>query len=283
MTRSPLVWFITGSSSGIGLSMTKTVLENGDIAIATLRKPSALDHLREKYPPNRLHILKLDIVDKEDIITAFEYAKKELGRIDIVFNNAGCGVIGEIEGTPEEVARKVFDVNFWGTMNISKEAIRFFREVNRPQGGRLWNVSSIAGILPFASLGYYSASKHALEGATEALASELDPKWNIKVTLLQFGSFKTRFMQQESSPEFPVHPAYSDPALMGNIIRGLKENGVYRDTDKATRMVFHELASEPELPLRVAIGPDANTWIKQKLKTVEADITKYERWSDNLD
>lgn len=140
--------------------MTKTILENGDIVIATLRKPSALDHLRTKYPPNRLHILKLDVVNKNDIIAAFEYAKEKLGRIDIVFNNAGHGVIGEIEGTPEDAARKVFDVNFWGAMNISRETIRFFREVNRPQGGRLWTVSSIAGILPFASLGYYSASKH---------------------------------------------------------------------------------------------------------------------------
>lgn len=103
-----------------------------------------------------------------------------------------------------------------------------------------------------------------------------------KVTILQFGSFKTRFMQPESSPEFPVHPAYLDPALMGNVIRGLKENGTYGDTDKATRMIFHELANEKGLPLRVSVGPDVNPWVKQKLKTVEADITKYERWSDNL-
>jgi len=262
--------------------MTKTVLENGDIAIATLRKPLALSHLKGKYPPNRLHILKLDVVNKDDIVAAFEYAKDKLGRIDIVFNNAGHGVIAEIEGTPEDVARSVFDVNFWGAMNVSREAIRFFREVNGPQGGRLWNVSSIAGIFPCASLGYYSASKHALEGGTEALASELDPKWNIQVTLLEFGSFKTRFMEPESSPEFPVHPAYLDPTLMGNVIRGLKENGRHGDTDGATRMLFHELANQPGLPLRVAVGRDANSWIKQKLKTVEADITKYERWSDGL-
>lgn len=89
-------------------------------------------------------------------------------------------------------------------------------------------------------------------------------------------------MRPESTPEFPVHSAYLDPALMGNYIRGLKENGTYGDTDKATAMLFHELASRPGLPLRVAVGPDANSWIKQKLKTVEADITKYERWSDDL-
>jgi antitoxin component of RelBE/YafQ-DinJ toxin-antitoxin module len=103
-----------------------------------------------------------------------------------------------------------------------------------------------------------------------------------KITILEFGGFKTRFMEPESTPEFPVHPAYMDPSLMGNIVRGLRVNGTYGDTDKATRMLFHELANEPELPLRVAVGPDANSFIKQQLKKVEADIAKYERWSDNL-
>ena len=140
--------------------MTKAVLENGDIAIATLRTPSALDDLRAKYPPTRLHVLKLDVANQEDITAAFEYAKRELGHIDIVFNNAARGVIAEIEGTPDDVARKVFDVNFWGGMKVSTEAIRFFREVNKPQGGRLWNISSMASFFPFASLGYYGASKH---------------------------------------------------------------------------------------------------------------------------
>jgi len=142
--------------------MTRTVLDNGDIAIATLRKPSALDDLKAEYPSNKLHIVKLDVTNEEDIAAAFKYAEEKLGRIDIVFNNAGHCLVAEIEGTPHEVARKMFDVNFWGAMNVSKETVRFFREVNKPQGGRLWNVSSVAGILPIAVLGYYSASKHGV-------------------------------------------------------------------------------------------------------------------------
>jgi len=140
--------------------MTKTALDNGDIAIATLRKPSALDNLKAKYPSDKLHTLKVDVTNEDDIIAAFKYAEEELGRIDIVFNNAGHGLLAEVEGTSHKVAKKMFDVNFWGAMNVSKEAVRFFREVNKPQGGRLWNVSSMAGILPVAALGYYSASKH---------------------------------------------------------------------------------------------------------------------------
>ena len=142
--------------------MTKTVLDNGDIAIATLRKPSALDYLKAKYPSDKLHILKLDVVNKDEITAAFKYVEENLGRIDIVFNNAGQSVLAEIEGTPDDVAKKMFDVNFWGAMNISKAAVRFFREVNEPRGGRLWTISSTAGIVPFASLGYYSASKHGI-------------------------------------------------------------------------------------------------------------------------
>ena len=140
--------------------MTKTVLDNGDIAIATLRKPSALDSLKLKYPSDKLYIVKLDVTNEDDIAAAFKYAQEKLGRIDIVFNNAGHGMMAEAEGTSHEVAKKMFDVNFWGAMNVSKESVRFFREVNKPQGGRLWNVSSMAGILPVAAFGYYSASKH---------------------------------------------------------------------------------------------------------------------------
>ena len=140
--------------------MTKAVLDNGDIAIATLRKPPALDDLKAKYPSDKLHVLKLDVTNEEDITAAFKYAEEKLGRIDIVFNNAGHGLLAEVEGTSHEMAKKMFDVNFWGAMSVSKETVRFFREVNEPQGGRLWNVSSMAGILPVAVLGYYSASKH---------------------------------------------------------------------------------------------------------------------------
>lgn len=158
--------------------MTKTVLDNGDVAIATLRKPSALDDLKAKYPSSRLHILKLDVTNKDDITAAFKYAEEKLSRIDVVFNNAGHSLVAEIEGTPEDVAKKMFDVNFWGAMNVSKEAIRFFRETNKPRGGRLWNVSSIAGTFPFASLGYYSASKHGTVSRTvgeECSVTELLP------------------------------------------------------------------------------------------------------------
>ena len=105
-----------------------------------------------------------------------------------------------------------------------------------------------------------------------------------KITLLQFGGFKTRMMEPESSPIFPVHPAYTDPTLTGNILRNHTTGGTYQggDSDKATTMLFHKLANDPEPSLRVAVGLDSSGGIKQKLKNIEADITKHESWSDNL-
>ena len=105
-----------------------------------------------------------------------------------------------------------------------------------------------------------------------------------KITLLEFGGFKSRILEQESSPVLPVHPAYTDPALAGHVMRGFRDNGTYRlgDTDKATTMLFHKLANNPEPSLRVAVGLDSSSGIKQKLKNIEADITKHESWSDDL-
>jgi len=103
-----------------------------------------------------------------------------------------------------------------------------------------------------------------------------------KITLLQFGGFKTRIVLPEVSPDLPVHPAYTDPALMGNVIRDLKHNGVLASAEKATNMLYHKLANDPAPSLRAAVGLDSNDYIKRKLKDVEADIKKYESWSDDL-
>ena len=139
--------------------MTEYVLKNGDIAVATLRKPEVLDELKKQWPTDKLLVVKLDVTKKQDIIDAFSKAQEVFGRVDVVFNNAGYGVLAEVEGTPEQEARYMFDTNFWGATNVSREAVRFFREVNKPVGGRILVVSSLVGIKPMALIGYYTASK----------------------------------------------------------------------------------------------------------------------------
>ena len=139
--------------------MVEHVLAEGDIAVATLRKPEAIADLTAKHPSNKLLVLKLDVAKPEHIKTAFAAGLKQFGRIDVVFNNAAFGLLGEVEGTPDDMARAMFDVNFFGAANVSKEAVRVFRDVNKPQGGKLLQVSSMVGYRPTPTLAYYAASK----------------------------------------------------------------------------------------------------------------------------
>ena len=178
MVNTPKVWFgqcvhnfehlkgfvhlipVTASSGGLGRSLVELILKEGDIAVATLRTPSTLDDLKQVYDESRLIVLPLDVTNAEQIRSAFQAATDKYGRIDFVYNLAGYGLIAEAEGTPEEDAKALFEVNFWGAIRVSNEAVRVFREVNKPQGGHLFVISSIVGLKPMAGTGFYSASKH---------------------------------------------------------------------------------------------------------------------------
>ena len=105
-------------------------------------------------------MLRLDVSKPGEIKEAFAQAKAAFGRIDVVFNNAGYAVAGEAEGVSAETARAMFDVNFWGTVAVSREAVRFFREENTPRGGRLIVNSAGMGIETLPLFGFYSSSKH---------------------------------------------------------------------------------------------------------------------------
>ena len=150
---------VTGSSSGFGRSMVERVLEAGERVVATLRTPSALDDLASKFSKTQLLVLKCDVSIPSDIESAFARTKEVFGRCDVVFNNAAFNALGEVEGTPDDIARKIFEIDFWGATRVSTEAVKFFREVNPlGAGGRLLNVLSIGGTTAAPGLGFYCAS-----------------------------------------------------------------------------------------------------------------------------
>lgn len=151
---------VTGTSSGFGLDLAEIALENGDIVVATARRPEALSDLSSKYPSDRLLVLKLDITDPEDIRKTFATIKEKFGRLDVVFNNAGIVLFGQIELQSDEDTRAVFETNFWGTANVTREAVKFMRDVNPSGvGGRIIQNSSIAAVEGAILLGYYSSTK----------------------------------------------------------------------------------------------------------------------------
>ncbi|KAG2142388.1 NAD(P)-binding protein [Suillus clintonianus] len=171
---TPRVWLITGCSSGFGRAMVEEVLHNGEIAVAILRKPSVLDDLVAKYPHTQLLVLPMDVTNEAQVKSAFVKAKDAFGHIDVVYNNAGQAFYQELEGTPMvDRAKVLMDVNFWGAVTVSFEAMRFFREVNpKGAGGILVQVSSAAATTGAPMIGFYSSTKAALDSFTEVLAQE---------------------------------------------------------------------------------------------------------------
>lgn len=156
---SPKVWFITGASAGLGRKVVEYALSKGDNVVATLRKPSMLEDLTAEYPSSRLVTFPLDVTDTPSITTAFNQAISHFNRVDVVLNNAGYYRVSETEGMPHKAAREMFDVLFWGAENVMREAIRCFRDVNRPIGGRILNVSSRNAFIPQVGTVHYASAK----------------------------------------------------------------------------------------------------------------------------
>lgn len=164
---------VTGTSSGLGRALTEHALSKGDTVVATLRKPEDLADVSSKYGPESLLILRLDVTKQDELQACFSRAKETFGRLDVVVSNAGYCLASEVEGTPLDVARALFEVNFWGAMNTAREAVKFFREGNNPLGGRLVHISSMAGVTPSPLVAYYSARQVALWYTTKSVVADM--------------------------------------------------------------------------------------------------------------
>ncbi|KAG1886622.1 NAD(P)-binding protein [Suillus subluteus] len=275
------VWLVTGSSSGFGRSMTELLLKNGNRVVATLRRKEALSDLAEQYPSSQLLIVQTDVVKTSEVAAAFAKAKEVFGRIDVVFNNAGMAILGEMESMSDQDARQIFEVNFWGASNVTREAIRMFREVNKPIGGRLLQVSSSLGLRGRAAASYYAASKHALEGFSESIAQELEPAWNIQITIIEPGPFRTG-MFKGNMQLVPQHPAYADPELPGSKFRQWMTSTLADgDTEKAV-VVIEKLTHLDDPPLRIPLHRLAVGAGREKAKSLTETIDRYESWTENV-
>ncbi|GJE91652.1 SDR family oxidoreductase [Phanerochaete sordida] len=283
---SPRVWLVTGSSSGFGLSICKLALARGDRVVATLRKPSAIAALSAQWGLGALLVLQVDVTRPEEVAHAFAAATAHFGRVDVVFNNAGMSIVGEVEGVPEADARRLMDVNFWGALAVCKAAVRCFREDNPAgAGGLLFNMSSAAGQCCPPATAYYNATKHALEGLSETLAAEVDPTWNIRVCILAPGFFRSPIT--DNAPTFPVHPAYTSVRSVQHMRDIIAKTGdptrplPVGDVDKACRAIF-EVSALEHPPLRLFLGTDCTRAMREKCEKLLADLDASATWSESL-
>jgi len=259
--------FITGASRGFGKIWAEAFLKRGDKVIATARNVDTLNDLVEQYGANILPI-KLDVNDRAADFAAINQAKAHFGTIDVLINNAGYGLFGAIEETSEQEARDQIETNVFGLLWLTQAVL----PVMRGQGhGHIIQLSSVLGITTLPVLGLYNASKFAVEGLTETLATEVKG-FGIKVTLIEPNAFSTdwggasSFHTQSLEVYNPVREAFQ--AGLTDDIFGKPE---------ATVDAVLKLVDSENPPLRLFLGKMALPWVKQ---AYAEKLATWEEWSE---
>lgn len=264
------VWLITGASSGFGRSIATAALEAGDTVVAAVRRPAAMDDLGAEHP-DRLRAVALDVTDARRICATVDQIMLWHGRIDVLVNNAGRGMIGAVEETTERELRDLMDLHFFGPVALIHAVLPHMR---RQGSGAIVQMSSIGGRLAGVGRGAYSATKFALEGLSEALAQEVQ-SFGIKVLIVEPGAFRTGFAGSDALLQSAPDPAYADitgplremlPATHG------KQPG---DPAKAAAAIMAALAAD-QPPLRLPLGNDATDRILQRLSDDLAELRAWE-------
>ena len=270
------VWFITGSSRGLGRSLTAAVLANGDRVAATARNPEQLKDLAEKYPGSA-YPLQLDVTDKAQLIAAVENTIKKFGRIDVLVNNAGFGIIGAAEAYSEEQVRSQLETNFYAPIEITRVVLPYMR---KQRSGRILQISSIGGRVGNPGLTIYQAAKFGLGGFSEALAKEVKPL-GIWVTSVEPGGFRTDWMSA-SMTYAPEVEGYEKTVGLRTELFKSRNFIPMGDPDKAAKVMIR-LVDNPEPPVHLVLGSEAFTMIKQANTVRSEEMEKWQPVSASTD
>jgi NAD(P)-dependent dehydrogenase (short-subunit alcohol dehydrogenase family) len=264
------VWFITGSSRGLGRALAEAVLTAGHKLVATARNPAQLADLAERYG-DQVCVTALDVTDESAANAAIELAVRVFGHLDVLVNNAGYGDVGSIEDTSLADFRAQIETNLFGVVNVTKAAVPIMRE---QRSGHIIQVTSIAGRIGPPGRGAYSTAKWGVEGFSEVLSKEVGPL-GIKVTIVEPGGFRTDFAGSSTTIR-DNRPEYD--STVGAMARYQRDyNGAQPgDPIKAAAAILH-VASLEEPPLRLLLGSDAvHGAEKSDLARMEAD----KKWRD---
>ncbi|WP_375433979.1 SDR family oxidoreductase [uncultured Hymenobacter sp.] len=250
---TPTVWFITGASKGLGLTLAKQLLASGSCVAATSRTIQALTDAVGAAPSNRFLPLEMDLADELSVQQAIAATVKMFGRLDVVVNNAGYLQFGTLEELTDTEVRRTFDVNVFGTLNVVRHVMP---QLRRQRAGHIVNIASIAGYFgEFPGSGSYAASKFALVGLSEALAAEAKP-FGVQVTVVYPGTFRTNFLA-DSSLVMPAQPVPDYTEVRAAESQWSAYDGQQPgDPEKAMRVLV-EVISSATPPLHLFLGPDA--------------------------
>ncbi|GHB11539.1 short-chain dehydrogenase/reductase [Streptomyces tendae] len=267
---SEQVWFITGSSRGLGRSVAEEALAAGHRVVATARRTKSLDDLAARYG-DRVLAVELDVTDPAQAQAAVDTAVRTFGRIDVVVNNAGYADIAPIEEVTLDAFRAQVDACFYGTVYVTKAVLPLFRKQN---SGYFIQVTSVGGRLTAAGLGAYQAAKYAVEGFSGVLHKEVAPL-GIRVTLAEPGGMRTDWAG--SSMEIPSFDAAYEPTVgaQAKHLRGWTGTEPI-DPAKVAR-VFLDLADHPEPPLHLVLGGHT---VDYMAKVMEEQVAEDAKWAE---
>lgn len=269
-------WFITGSSRGLGRSLTAAILASGENVVATARNTEDLNELKIKYPDQILP-LKLDVNVNEEITTAVESAIAYFGRIDVLVNNAGFGITGATEAYTEEQVNSQLVTNLYGPIALTRAVLPYMR---KQRSGRILQISSIGGRRGSVGVSIYQAAKFGLGGFTEALNNEVKPL-GIFVTSVEPGGFRTDW--GSSSMTFaPKVEGYEETTDKRAELFAAGKFQPAGDPDKAAQVLI-ELASHPKPPVHLVLGSDAVKMIRQADAERTAEMEAWQEVSESTD
>jgi NAD(P)-dependent dehydrogenase (short-subunit alcohol dehydrogenase family) len=259
-------WFITGISRGLGLALAKAALAQGDRVIGTVR--SGTPDLKS----DQLSVITVDVADGAAAEGAVKQAFAQAGKIDVIVNNAGYGLLGATEKATDAELNHIFAVDVFAPFRIIRTALPYLRE----QGsGHIVNITSVAGRAPAAGYSLYAAVKYALEGISVSLSQELAP-FGIKVTAVAPGAFRTDFLSAHSIRKSDADSAYA--GNIGKITAAFDANDgkqIGDPTRGAQAIIAAVNAATP--PLHLLLGSDALRRAREKLDAV---IEEIDRWED---
>jgi len=264
------VWFITGASKGFGRVWTEAALARGDKVAATARDPGTLADLVAKYG-DAIEALKLDVTDKAEVAATVAAAHDRFGRLDIVINNAGYGLFGAIEEITETEARDQMETNVFGLLWVTQAVL----PIMRAQGsGHIIQVSSIGGVNAFPNMGFYNASKWAVEGMSQALAAEV-AEHGIHVTLLEPAGYATDWGGPSAKRAAQI-AAYDG----ARAVTAKRRSTVVPGDPQATGPAMLALVDAEKPPLRIFFGDVALPLMRQEYA---GRLALWEEWDHVAD
>jgi NAD(P)-dependent dehydrogenase (short-subunit alcohol dehydrogenase family) len=272
--KTQKTWFITGASRGFGLDITKAVLASGDKVIATVR--SKADELAAQFSNNaNLQVVTMDVTNQQQIGTAVQQGLSNFGRIDVLVNNAGYGLLSGVEEATDEEVKQNYEVNVFGALNVIRAILPSMRQ---QRSGHVINISSVGGLGAYMGWGLYGSTKFAIEGITEGLAMELAPL-GIHATVVAPGFFRTNFLDESSL--ISSKQVIADYSETVGAMRGFaaKANRQQPGDPEKLAQAFVKLANAENPPVHLLLGNDTLKRFREKTAAVEQDIAN---WYDTV-